>query len=119
VAAGDAWAKETLGSYLDWARTHNSLLVLTFDESETHTRGNPIATVLAGPMVTPGAYPGRINHYTLLRTIEDMYGLTPIGASADAPPITGIWRTGATEGGTAVGGVVIHPGSATRGPSGA
>ncbi len=118
VAAGDAWAKETLGSYLDWARTHNSLLVLTFDESETHTRGNPIATVLAGPMVTPGAYPGRINHYTLLRTIEDMYGLTPIGASADAPPITGIWRTAATEGSTAVGGVVVHSGSATRGPSG-
>ena len=85
VAAGDAWAKETLGSYLDWARTHNSLLVLTFDESETHTPGNPIATVLAGPMVTPGAYPGRINHYTLLRTIEDMYGLAPLGASADAP----------------------------------
>ena len=107
-----------LSGYLDWARTHNSLLVLTFDESETHTPGNPIATILAGPMVTPGAYPGRIDHYTLLRTIEDMYGLTPIGASARATPITGIWRTGATESTSAVGGTVIHSGAATRDASG-
>ncbi len=118
VAAGDAWAKETLGSYLDWARTHNGLLVLTFDESETHTPGNPIATILAGPMVTPGTYPGRVNHYALLRTIEDMYGLTPLGASADAAPITGVWRTAGTEGTTAVGGTLVHSGAATRGPSG-
>ena len=41
-----------------------------------------------------------------------------LSVSADAPPITGIWRTGATEAGTAVGGVVVHSGSATRGPSG-
>ena len=93
VSAGDAWAKATLGSYLAWAGTHNSLLVLTFDESETRTPGNPIATVLAGPMVTPGRYPDRIDHYSLLRTIEDMYGLSPLGASADRNPITDIWRT--------------------------
>ena len=104
--------------YLDWARTHNSLLVLTFDESETHTHGNPIATVLAGPMVAPGSYPGRIDHYTVLRTIEDMYGLTPLGKSADATPITGIWSTGVTEGATAVGGTLVHSGAATRGSSG-
>jgi phosphatidylinositol-3-phosphatase len=93
VSAGDAWAKATLGSYVDWASSHNSLLVLTFDESETRTQGNPIATVLAGPMVAPGRYPGRIDHYSLLRTIEDMYGLSPLGASVDRNPITGIWRT--------------------------
>ena len=57
---------------------------------------NPIATVLAGPMVTPGRYPGRIDHYSLLRTIEDMYGLSPLGASADRNPITDIWRTALT-----------------------
>jgi acid phosphatase len=118
VAAGDAWAKDTLGSYLAWAGTHNGLLVLTFDESESHTPGNPIAAILAGPMVTPGAYPGRIDHYSLLRTVEDMYGLTPLGASAHAAPISGIWRTGATESTSAVGGTLIHSGAATRGPSG-
>ena len=37
-------------------------------------------------MVTPGRYPGRIDHYSLLRTIEDMYGLSPLGASAEPEP---------------------------------
>ncbi len=117
VAAGDAWAKDTLGSYLDWANTHNALLVLTFDESENRTRGNPIATILAGPMVAPGTYSGRIDHYALLRTIEDMYGLTPLGKSADAEPVTGIWREPAAEATSAVGGTVIRSGAATRAPS--
>jgi hypothetical protein len=93
VSAGDAWAKQTLGSYLAWANTHNSLLVLTFDESETHTGGNPIATVFAGPMVAPGTYATRIDHYSILRTIQDMYGLAALGHSADTTAITGVWRT--------------------------
>jgi hypothetical protein len=93
VSAGDAWAKQTLGSYLAWAKTHNSLLVLTFDESETHTRGNPIATVLAGPMVAPGTYATRIDHYSILRTVQDMYGLAALGHSAETTAITGVWRS--------------------------
>jgi phosphatidylinositol-3-phosphatase len=36
----------------------------------------------------------RIDHYTLLRTIEEMYGLTPLGSAAGAKPITGIWTAG-------------------------
>ena len=93
VSAGDAWAKTTSASYLAWAGTHNSLLVLTFDESETRTRGQPDRH---GPRGTDGdarPLPGRIDHYSLLRTIEDMYGLSPLGASADRNPITDIWRT--------------------------
>jgi hypothetical protein len=70
-------------------------------------------------MVTPGRYPGRIDHYSLLRTIEDMYGLTPLGKSADAASITGIWHTAEAEGDTAVGGRLIQSGAATRAQSGA
>jgi hypothetical protein len=96
VAAGDAWAKKTLGSYLAWAQTHNSMLVMTFDESETKTPGNPISTIFAGPMVKAGNVSARVDHYSMLRTLEDMYGLEALGKSADAEPITGIWRTPAT-----------------------
>ncbi|MDT7554803.1 MAG: phosphatidylinositol-3-phosphatase [Pseudonocardiales bacterium] len=92
VAAGDAWAKKTLGSYLAWAQTHNSMLVMTFDESETKTPGNPIPTIFAGPMVKAGNVSARVDHYSMLRTLEDMYGLKALGKSADAEPITGIWR---------------------------
>lgn len=91
VATGDAWARQYLPGYLDWARTHHSLLIVTFDE-DNDTAANHIPTVFAGPMVRPSAVPGRrIDHYTILRTIEDMYQLTPLGAAASTPPITSIW----------------------------
>src|SRR5205085_624156 len=44
------------------------------------------------PMVQPGIADGLpINHFNVLRTIEDMVGLPAAGASADAVPITSIW----------------------------
>ena len=33
----------------------------------------------------------RTDHYGVLRTLEDMYGLAPIGSAAGAKPLTGIW----------------------------
>jgi hypothetical protein len=90
VAAGDAWAEQNLSAYVAWARGHDSLLVLTFDE-DNGSAANHIATVLVGPMVTAGVYDQRIDHYDVLRTLEDMYGLTPIGKAVDAAALTGVW----------------------------
>jgi acid phosphatase len=90
VAAGDAWARQHLSAYVAWAQQHDSLLVVTFDE-DNGSAANHIATVLVGPMVTTGAYDQRIDHYSLLRTVEDMYGLPPVGHAAAAAPLTGIW----------------------------
>jgi acid phosphatase len=92
VATGDAWAREHLAPYADWARTHDSLLVVTFDESEGADADNHIATFLVGPMVEPGRTDQRIDHYSLLRTIEAMYGLDPLGEAANRDPIARIWR---------------------------
>jgi len=90
VGTGDAWARQHLPAYLDWARTHNSLLIVTFDEDD-NTTANHIPTVFAGPMVRPGDVADHINHYTILRTIEDMYQLPPLVAAAATAPVTGIW----------------------------
>jgi hypothetical protein len=60
--------------------------------SPNGSSANHIATVLAGSMVEPGASGQRIDHYSLLRTLEDKYGLPPLGAAADAAPLTGSWR---------------------------
>jgi phosphatidylinositol-3-phosphatase len=90
VSTGDTWASRTLPTYVNWAKTHNSLLVVTFDE-DNGTNGNRIPTMLIGPMVRPGNTNQDIDHYNLLRTIEDMYGLPPLGAAASAHPITGSW----------------------------
>jgi hypothetical protein len=94
VATGDHWAKTQLAPYVAWATTHNSLLVVTFDESDKHDAGgNPIATFFVGPMVRPGNTKQEIDHYSLLRTIEQMYGLTPLGEAADRQPATDIWTS--------------------------
>ena len=67
---------------------------VTFDESETRTRATTIATVLAGPMVTPGRYRQRIDHYSLLRTHRGHVRAQPARRERrDRNPITDIWRT--------------------------
>ena len=92
VATGDKWAGQHLAGYATWAMTHNSLLIVTFDEDEG-TAANHIATMLVGPMVRAGTSGQRIDHYSLLRTIEDMYGLPPLGHAAEAQTLQGIWQT--------------------------
>jgi len=106
VKHGDAWLKKNLGAYATWAMTHNSLLVVTWDEDSSHY-GNPcpngidtpsaqypnlIPTIIVGQHVKAGGNGTMYTHYNLLRTIEDIYGLTPLGGSANAQPIAGIWK---------------------------
>jgi acid phosphatase len=90
IRQGDDWLRQHLDPYVQWAKTHNSLLVVTWDEDD-HTEGNRIPTIIVGDGVEPGAYPQTLNHYSLLRTIEDMYGLARLGAAAQARPIDMIW----------------------------
>lgn len=90
IAKGDAWARANLDGYVRWARQHNSLLILTFDEDD-NTQANRILTLFAGAGIQPGKYPQTINHYNVLRTIESWYGLAPLQRAADATPITNIW----------------------------
>jgi Phospholipase C len=91
IQQGDAWLQHHLLAYANWARTNNSLLIVTFDE-DSGTTGNHIATIFYGPMVRPGRYSQKINHYNVLRTIEDMYGLGHLGNSANVTAITGVWQ---------------------------
>jgi len=74
----DAWLKKHFGAYVAWARKHNSLFVLTFDE-DNRTGDNHIPTIVAGAGVRPGRYGTRLDHYDLLRTLQHMYGLRPTG----------------------------------------
>jgi len=87
---GDAWARAHLDGYLRWARSHNSLLVVTFDEDD-HSAGNRILTFFAGPMVQPGRYAEPVTHYRVLATVEYLYGLPALGP-ANQTPIVDVWR---------------------------
>ena len=98
VRDGDRWLQTYMDGYAQWARSHNSLLIVTWDEDavDGQAKDQWIATVLVGANLKPGRYDERLNHYNLLRMVEDMYGL-PYCTNADktATPITDVfaaWR---------------------------
>jgi hypothetical protein len=92
ITKGDSWVKSKLSAYVTWAKTHNSLFILTFDEDDDN-HGNHIVTIFTGARVKSGQYSTpKINHYNMLRTIEDMYGLPYAGNAANAKPITVCWK---------------------------
>lgn len=92
VATGDAWLRANLDAYVRWSTTHNSLLVVTFDEAEDGSATNQIPLIFAGPMVRPGRYLEPADHYRVLRTLEAMYGLPALGHAASTTPIADVWR---------------------------
>jgi len=116
IQQADDWLKANIiDTYLPWATTHNSLLIVTWDEDGDNTASNQIATIFAGAKVKPGDYtetnlnannphvgsptdPGiqtptgpAMNHYNVLSTIEDIYGLAHIGGSINRRPISDIF----------------------------
>lgn len=90
VRSADTWLERNFSSYVEWAKTHNSMLIVTWDE-DNGSQTNHIPTVIVGPMVKPGNYSESLNHYNLLHTIESFYGLPPLGNSQGVSPITNIW----------------------------
>jgi acid phosphatase len=89
VATGDAWVRDHLDGYVRWAREHNSVLLVTFDEDD-NSSGNRILTFFTGGPIKPGRYAQPVDHYGVLATLEDLYGLPRLGQAVDATPITGI-----------------------------
>jgi hypothetical protein len=121
VQQGNTWLNQHMSCYAQWAVSHNSLLIVTWDEdgssdacdpkktqpvmcpvgavkypdmehTGTKPEDNHIPTIFVGAHVKPGMYDEWINHYNILRTLEDMYGLPPLGLSAGVEPIMDIWK---------------------------
>jgi hypothetical protein len=90
IAAGDTWLRNYLGGYVHWARTHNSLLVLTWDEDD-RSADNHVPGVLVGDHVRQLRYTGRVDHYRMLRTIEAACRLPALGIAANRTPIAAAW----------------------------
>jgi phosphatidylinositol-3-phosphatase len=91
VSIGDAWLRRLLPGLL---RLPNTALFVLFDEGTTAARGGGHIPGLAiGSAVRPRSrFTGVTNHYGALRTIEEAWGLPLLGRSAQAAPITGIWK---------------------------
>jgi hypothetical protein len=93
-----AWTKKFLDDTFPEKLRQGTLVVVTFDESGGNA-DNRIYTLLLGDMVKPAnqqdpkALAKRYTHYSVLRTIEDNFGLEPLTANdRNASPITDIWR---------------------------
>jgi hypothetical protein len=91
IKQADKWLNSNIDHYVKWAHTNNSLLVVTWDEDDG-SLSNQIPTIFVGPMVRAGQYNMQVNHYSVLRTLETMYGLPYANQSAHAAPITHIWE---------------------------
>src|SRR5207237_6114256 len=58
--------------------------------NSTEATINPPAARPPDGLITPTGT--AMNHYNVLRTIEEMFGLIPLGGSANTPPVTDIFR---------------------------
>jgi Phosphoesterase family len=90
------WLKGFLDPLLtDPAFMKGTLIVVTFDESadQTAAAGNHIYTVFLGPTVKQGEVADNYNHYNVLRTVEENFGLCALGnGDGGARPIVDVWR---------------------------
>lgn len=89
IGTGDRWFAAHLSDYATWARTHHSLLIVTFDEDDSNG-ANLIPTIVVGQGVAPGRVTTQIDHYTILRTIEACFGLPGLGVAAARTPLNGV-----------------------------
>lgn len=70
----------------DWAHT---LLIVTFDEGTTSINGGGhVYTAAAAPWLVHSNVTNTYNHFNVLRTIEEAYGLPFLGSAATATTMT-------------------------------
>jgi hypothetical protein len=91
ISVGDQWLSDLITPLLLLPRT---AVFVIFDEGSSDLRGGGmVPAFVVGTAVRPGTTYRRVTgHYGVLRTIEDAWNLPRLGASAQAAPITGIWR---------------------------
>lgn len=89
IPTGDTWLQNNLGAYATWAQTHNSLLIVWWDEDNTNNvNPNLVPLIFYGAHVIQGQYNENINHYNVLSTVQTMYSAALSGNAATAAPIT-------------------------------
>jgi hypothetical protein len=80
----------------------DGVLIVTYDEGNSNqgpgagkfAGGGNVMFAVNSPLAVPGVYTtGSYNHYSLLRTLEEGYGIsTPLGGAAQASSINQIWQ---------------------------
>jgi hypothetical protein len=109
LVGADQWLSANLPPLVSYLQSHNGLLVINFDEDGIAPSGTPslsdylcltcaslglggrTGAVLVGAGLTPGkTATGSYDHYSLLRTIEDSFGVAEhLNLAGLATPMTG------------------------------
>jgi len=95
LADSDAWLKQWIPQILaSPAWRDNGVLFLTFDEGKgdagccQEAGGGRVVTVVLSPLGKPGHRSAvKYSHYSLLRTIEDAWGMPALGGAQDSAPM--------------------------------
>ncbi len=102
IATGDQWLKKWVSMILaSSAWKDQGVLFITFDEGNTQSRcctygrGGKVDTLVISPLVQSGtASDVAYDHYALLRTIEEAWGLSPLRKAdcACSTPMTALFQ---------------------------
>jgi acid phosphatase len=93
LATASPWLAKFVERFRHTPVAGTTLLVVTFDESAQRESSNLIYTVFLGDMVKPGVYDQPLNHYNVLRTIEDNFGVRTLAdGDGGAVTIEGVWK---------------------------
>jgi len=105
VAEGDAWLSRTMPEIVssDLYRSGTTVVMITWDEGEGGTSnacalnttdvGCRVTTLVVSPSTPPSTVSQQLfNHYSLLRTTEQILGLPLLGQAATAPSMIGAFH---------------------------
>ena len=93
VADGDNWLKAFLPKITGSSAFANSVVFVTFDEGTTNVNGGGhIMTIAITPGMTAGfKQSATYTHYSMLRTIEQAWGLPCLGSAGSAATMNFPW----------------------------
>ena len=137
LTAADAFLAAHVPALLTWLRAHNGVLIITFDEGGANDTagcctggpggtagfGGQVGMLVLGAPVATGSTATKYDHASLLRTSEDLLGIsTHLNNAASAAPITGIWTqpvAPASLGPVSSGSTTTDPTASAANPAGA
>jgi hypothetical protein len=95
ISAGDTWLSQQIPSLMaSNAYKNNGAIFITWDESEGGEF--PIGMIVLSPRAKGNGYQSTIRYYhsSMLRTVQDVFGLTPLlGDAANQPNLSDLFTT--------------------------
>lgn len=94
ISNGDAWFKANMMPLINWAKNpaNNTLVIIVWDEDD-YSSSNNVPMFFCGGLVAGGKCTAKLNHYDVLKTVEDIYKISLCGSASsgvDVPP--SVWK---------------------------